>query len=66
MVQFKVRINFVGEVTEYQILRGSGYEDIDRAAVEVVRESIFDATRIEPQFYDSWFYYEYFVPRRNE
>ncbi len=66
VVQFKVRINFIGEVTEYQVLRSCGYEEIDRAAAEVVKESVFDATRIEPQFYDSWFYYEYFVPRRDE
>jgi len=66
LIKFKVRINFIGEVTEWQILIGSGYEDIDRAAEEVMKDTVFDATKIDPQFYDGWFYYEYFPPRRNE
>jgi len=31
-----------------------------------MKDTVFDATKIDPQFYDGWFYYEYFPPRRNE
>ena len=70
MVTFKVRINFVGEVTEYVVLVssgvGPGYEDIDRAAQEVIKDAVFDVTKIDPQFYDNWFYYKFHVPKRTE
>lgn len=65
-VKFKVRIDFMGEVTEWKILIGSGYDDIDRAAEEVIKEAKFDITQIDTEFYDSWFYYEYQVPRRTD
>jgi TolA-binding protein len=66
MVSFKVKINFIGEVTEYVILASSGYEDIDRAAKEMIKDAVFDVTKIDPQFYDNWFYYEFYVPKRTE
>jgi hypothetical protein len=68
MITFKVRINFIGEVIEYVLLVGSGvgsgYEDIDRAAKEVIKFAVFDVTKIDPQYYDNWFTYKYRVPKR--
>ena len=68
MVTFKVKMNFIGEVTDYEILIGSGvgskYEDIDRAAKEVIKFAVFDVTKIDPQYYDNWFTYKYRVPKR--
>jgi TolA-binding protein len=68
IVTFKVKMNFVGEVTDYVLLIGSGvgsgYEDIDRAAEEVIKFAVFDVTKIDPQYYDNWFTYKYRVPKR--
>lgn len=70
MVTFKVKMNFVGEVTDYELLIGSGvgpeYEDIDRAAIEVIKFAVFDVTKIDPQYYDNWFRYWYYVPKRTQ
>jgi len=60
-IVFKIKIDFTGKVTKWEILRGSGIEDIDFEAEESIRETYFNPADIDPLLYDSWFVYRYAI-----
>lgn len=60
-IKMKVKIDFTGKVTEWEILIGSGREDIDEAVNEIMEHTYFNAGEIDPLLYDTWFFYRYDV-----
>jgi TonB family protein len=60
-IKMKVKIDFTGKVTEWEILIGSGRDDIDEAVNKMMENTYFNAGEIDPLLYDSWFFYQYNV-----
>lgn len=57
-LRFRIVINFLGQVTDLELLNPSGIPEIDEAARLAVRQTEFDPTQINPRLYNTWFLYE--------
>ncbi|MCP4570518.1 MAG: tetratricopeptide repeat protein [FCB group bacterium] len=58
---FHIRIDFLGEVVEANLLNPTASEELNTLVLETVKESKFDSGRIPPELYDNWFYYRFKV-----
>jgi len=54
---FHIRIDFSGEVAEVILKNPTESSELNERIIETVKNSIFDASRIDPELYDHWFYY---------
>ena len=55
---FHIRIDFLGEVVEVNLLNPTASDELNSRATETVEHSKFDNARIPPEMYDNWFYYK--------
>jgi TonB family protein len=58
-IKFKIKMDFTGKVEDWQILQGSGYEDVDEAAAETLKDTYFNPADVDPLLYGKWFLYVY-------
>jgi tetratricopeptide (TPR) repeat protein len=58
---FQIRIDFSGEVAEVVLMNETPSNELNERILETVRNTVFDAGRIPPEWYDHWFYYTYMV-----
>lgn len=58
-IKFKIKMDFTGKVEDWVILQGSGYEDVDIAAAETLKDTFFNPADVDPLLYGKWFLYVY-------
>lgn len=60
-LNFHIKLDFTGEVTDYVLKTYSGIDEIDRRAEEAVASTIFDVSQLRPEDQGAWFLYKFKV-----
>jgi len=60
-LNFHIKLDFTGEVTDYVLKTYSGIDEIDRRAKEAVASTTFDVSQLRPEEQGAWFLYKYRV-----
>jgi outer membrane biosynthesis protein TonB len=60
-LNFHIKLDFTGEVTDYVLKTYSGIDEIDRRAEEAVASTIFDVSQLRPEEQGAWFLYKFKV-----
>jgi len=60
---FQIKINAFGEIDDLRLMNPTESPELNKEAEEVVKASRFDTGWMEPEEYDTWFVYKFYVER---
>lgn len=58
---FQVKINAFGEIDDFRLMTPTESTELNKEAEEVIAASRFDTGWMQPEEYDTWFVYKYYV-----